>query len=276
MGKSTIRIDSIDSAPLVTIDYACPGPEDDKRDGNLPIISALASFLPNSLDALILTAGLKGVRGIPEISPGCPLGVAVAIWLEAMSAAGALPRCTRTGVILAGGFDMDQSSDYRDEVGAATAVWYAFSKRWKWVAGVTGEGDSPVPDQYQLGSSTRKGSFLLDGQSIDLDSLRIGGIGGILENGCDRDGQPRAEHSRILSGLAGVGVDMLVIHECPCGGSDRWPGSGIMKELLEDLPPMLVVCGHDYWDSPLLTLDNGTQILNVAQRVVVLKRPRKG
>jgi hypothetical protein len=48
-----------------------------------------------------------------------------------------------------------------------------------------------------------------------------------------------------------------------------------LRQVLESLPPALVVCGHDHWDSPLTTLDNGSQVLNVAGRVVVLRRHRK-
>jgi hypothetical protein len=258
------------------MDFSHAGSDVDQRIGTLPIISATASFLPDSLDALVMTAGLKGIRGIPDSTPACPLGVAAAIWLAAMSSAGTLPSRRRTGVILAGGFDTSEDSDCCDEAGIATAVWYAFSKRWKWVAGVTGNGDSPVPNQDVLpNSSSGKSVFLLDRRAVDVDSMRIGGIGGILDNGDGCNGRPAAHHVRTLNAMAGAGVDVLVLHECPSGGSDRWPGSVPLRQVLESLPPALVVCGHDRWDSPLVTLENGTQVLNVAGRVVVLRRHKK-
>jgi hypothetical protein len=270
--KHGVRINSIEPDPLVTMDFTHSGPDGDQRVGTLPIVTAFASFPPGPLDALILTAGLKGVRGVPEVRPVCPLGVAVAIWLETMTSAGSLPSCKRTGVILAGGFNSHENHQDDDEVGIATAVWYAFSRRWKWVAGVAGEGDSAVPDQYDQESSDHKGTFLLDGRAVDLDSLRIGGVGGILDDGINPDSPSGSARFRTLSGLAGIGVDLLVLHESPHGGRDGQPGSAALRDLLESLPPMLVVCGHDCWDSPMVTLDNGTQILNVAGRVVVLRR----
>jgi hypothetical protein len=46
----------------------------------------------------------------------------------------------------------------------------------------------------------------------------------------------------------------------------------VVRHALEAAPPTLLVRGHDHWPVPLATLANGTQVLNVEGRVVVMTR----
>ncbi len=45
----------------------------------------------------------------------------------------------------------------------------------------------------------------------------------------------------------------------------------MLREALEKARPTLVVRGHAYWELPMAVLPNGTQILNVDARVVVVR-----
>jgi hypothetical protein len=44
----------------------------------------------------------------------------------------------------------------------------------------------------------------------------------------------------------------------------------VIREVLLRHPPTVVVCGHCHWPEPLATLANGTQIVNVDSRMIVL------
>ena len=61
------------------------------------------------------------------------------------------------------------------------------------------------------------------------------------------------------------------MHDGPSGGAGQlgWP---LVRTALEQAAPTLVIRGHAFWDSPLATLKNGTQILNVDSRVVILQK----
>lgn len=109
---------------------------------------------------------------------------------------------------------------------------------------------------------------VLDGQSVVVDGLRIGGVGGIIGNASkpgrrDED----AQLGRIANVLA-EGCDLLVLHEGPHGG-DTQRGNPAIRSLIEEGPALLTVCGHCHWEQPLAEHTRG-QILNVDARVVVL------
>jgi len=245
----------------------------------LPITSAAVSGLPDPLDALILTAGLHGIRGIPESVPACPVGIAAAIWLDSMSSAGTLPPGNRTGVVLAGGFWPTSGEAHGDDAGGTISVWRAFRKCSKWVVGVAGDGDllDPLgtgPQSHTAG----KGLFLLDGDSIDVDALTIGGFGAGTSR-TDRSLESddcieasRLHHIQALETLSSAGLDILVLPWAPPTDSAGRSRSPELRRCLEDLPPTVVVSGLPLWDSPLTTLQNGTQVLNVTNRVVALRR----
>jgi Icc protein len=282
MANPRFKIDQIESRPLVTLDYKHLGPAGERCHGILPIVSAHVTGLPDSLDALILTGGLRGFRGIPEGAPACPIGVAAAIWLESMSSVGALPPGNRMGVILAGGFDPVCGLDCDDEAGRVGAVWHAFRKWVRWVVGVAGDTDSQdlTRDTRQRLQANGR-SFLLDGDSVDVDMLRMGGIGSPPpDHDCPEETDagtpdPTAGDLRAIRALSGVGIDILVLHWSPSGGSAGQPGSVALRRCLEALPPTVIVCCRHRWDSPLTKLENGTQVLNVTGRVVVLRRSAK-
>jgi hypothetical protein len=63
----------------------------------------------------------------------------------------------------------------------------------------------------------------------------------------------------------------VVLHNGPdVPGQD--PGVAFIREVLLAFPPTLVVCGHCHWRQPLQELANGTQVLNVDGRAVLLRR----
>jgi Icc protein len=65
--------------------------------------------------------------------------------------------------------------------------------------------------------------------------------------------------------------DILVMYDGPDvigTGLLGWPS---IRKVLEQSRSTLVLRGHAYWHVPLATLANGTQVLNVDARVIVLQ-----
>ena len=66
--------------------------------------------------------------------------------------------------------------------------------------------------------------------------------------------------------------DLLVLHDGPNVAGTDLPGWPSIRHVIEAARRMLVIRGHDHWANPLAVLANGTQVLNVEGRVVVLQR----
>jgi hypothetical protein len=62
------------------------------------------------------------------------------------------------------------------------------------------------------------------------------------------------------------------LHEGPDFPPQCLRGSPAIREAMEKARPTLVIRGHAYWELPLVALANGTQVLNVDARVVLIVR----
>ncbi len=139
------------------------GPGGITRERYLDRHEVLVDTLPLGLHALVATGDLQS----RELAAGNRLlGEAVAEQLRREMDP------ERLGVLLAGDFYANEGSDKMGSSGEVGEVWRAFAKEFRWTAGVLGNHDrlkEPV-----------EGTSLLDGQVVELDGLRIAGIGGIV------------------------------------------------------------------------------------------------
>jgi len=227
--------------------------------GRLPIQRATLSFSGGSpapeLDAIIACSDLQGVvRG--EL-----LGIAVAEQLEELAMEGVIPPAPRTGVILAGDLYSVPAANKRGGHGDVAEVWRAFAERFAWVTGVAGNHD----DIDQVAGET---IHLLDGDVVELDGVRIGGVGRIIGNPEKRGRRDEATQLALFDRVADAAI--VVMHEGPAGTRDDQRGNGLIGEVLEagDFP--LAICGHDHWEHPLSPIPRRGQVLNVDARCVVL------
>ena len=229
--------------------------------------------LPEGLDAIIATADLQGRERFEESPAGAPrlLGEA----LPKRLADEILPELNcdplKTGAILAVDFYTVPALDQRGGSGDVTKVWEAFGREFRWVAGVAGNHDT-FGEALHPTRATNGNRHYLDGRRVDLDELAIAGLGGII-------GNPRKPHRRTdedyvdaLIDLSDPPPDILITHDGPTGPQTGQRGSPRVTYVLNELRPPLVVRGHAHWDTPVVELAGGTQVLNVDCRVAILRR----
>ncbi|MFN0052261.1 MAG: metallophosphoesterase family protein [Planctomycetales bacterium] len=65
--------------------------------------------------------------------------------------------------------------------------------------------------------------------------------------------------------------DVLLVHDGPDGPLTGQRGLSRVRELLEASGMGLVIRGHAHWEQPLAEFPGGLQVLNVDERVVVLR-----
>jgi hypothetical protein len=180
-----------------------------------------------------------------------------------------LPPKEKTAVLLVG--DLGPDADEGD----VRSVWFALADACRWVAGVAGNHDAfgqctSVGDaRIALG---RPELHLLDESLVKLDGLTIGGLSGIISNSDGAWIRSESDFVAAMARLAQQGPDLLISHDGPNVAGTALSGWPSVRRALEAAPPTLLIRGHDAWRTPLATLANGTQILNVEGRVVVLVR----
>jgi Icc-related predicted phosphoesterase len=261
--------------PLIELPFlnAGRGPGGFYED-RLPVHCATVDQLPQGLCAIIATSDLQG-RERMRNSVSRPLRLLGEV-LPELLVSRILPELEIAqggdiGIILAGDFYTVPALDRRGGSGDVTAVWQAFADQFAWVAGVAGNhdtfGDSPSP---RHGLRNSQNVHYLDGEVAEVGGLRIAGIGGIIGNPQKLHRRTEDDYLAVLESLLESNCDVLVMHDGPDAPAAGERGSALVRELIELYPPTLVVRGHAHWQSPLVELVNGTQVLNVDARVVVL------
>ena len=254
-----MRIVGFESAPFHALRYSL-SLSAGSSTALLPFHRATVEGLPAMLDCIIATADLQGIVQSADAGP-ILLGEALASELEALRARGEVDSKDRTAAFLAG--DFHANADEAD----VRRVWLAVLRACRWVAGVAGNHDAFAPGTFEQGSA-----HILDEKTVKLDGILIAGISGIVGTKQGKGMRAPDTFASAIARLARQGVDVLLCHDGPnVSGTDLagWP---CVRQVLERCQPTLVVRGHDAWRTPLATLANGTQVLNVEGRVMLLCR----
>lgn len=239
----------------------------------LPVHTATVTDLPDTLDAIVATADLQGRERFEEAHGGPPrlLGEALPLRL----AREILPElnldASRCAAVLAGDFYTVPNLDSRGGSGDVTGVWKSFCQEFRWVAGVAGNHDT-FEDELEPKRRIHKNAYYLDGDTKHLDGLQIAGVGGIIGNTRKPQRKSDQEFLTHVELLAETCPDLFLMHDGPDGGDRSLRGQTMVRQLLEKMPPTLIVRGHAHWNTPLVELTNSTQVLNVDCRVVILCR----
>jgi 3',5'-cyclic-AMP phosphodiesterase len=233
----------------------------------LPVLLAKVNSLPNELDAIIATSDLQG------IDPRNPrlLGHLVSEQLENLAELGKIPSLQKTGIILAG--DLYAQINRRGGVGDVREVWQAFSRRFRWVAGVGGNHDSFGRTLQEIQAfQNRRGINYLDGEITCLDGIRIAGISGIIGKKTKPFRRAEEDFRKVIQELLNQSPDILILHEGPNDAQARLMGNESIRNELTQGSNLLVICGHSHWRVPMTAMPQGVQVLNVDSRVVVMVR----
>jgi Icc-related predicted phosphoesterase len=207
--------------------------------------------LPAAWDALVVASDLQGIATPAWGEPAALLGVSVARKIDEMDLG-------RVIVVLAGDLYSVPEANKRGGFGDVSSVWDAFASVGE-VMGVAGNHD----DVSRVAHGT-----LLDGDVVDIDGVRFGGVG--LVAGNDEKPGRRSEDVQLERLYDAMLSDVLVLHEGPHVDDDH-EGSVAIMDALESSSMKLVICGHRPWSEPLVRIGRATQVLNVHERVVVLQ-----
>lgn len=257
------------AAPFWEIPYYTAGPGGTRQAAVLPLLRATVDALPAGIGAVLACSNLQGRVSSVGAAPGSLLGEGLAAELLLLSAAGEIPEAHHLGIFLLGDLYADAEARIRGAHGDVGAVWRRFAADFRWVVGVAGNHDvtgrPPVPGHAR--------AHLLDGEVVIVDSLRVGGLSGII--GAAKEGRAwrRDERSFTAATRAVLRANphVLLLHQGPGGDRVEQPGHAGLRTTLERAAPVLTLCGHVHWREPLAALPNGGQVLNVDGRAVVLQ-----
>jgi hypothetical protein len=250
-------------------------------ENRLPVNHARVDRLPSGISAIAVTSDLQGRERFQDAAGNAPRLLGEVLPRQLMEqvlpilGAGDLIGGDSRSVaaLLAGDFYTLPALDKRGGTGDVTDVWLAFGECFTWVTGVAGNHDL-FGDRNMPRPSFAPPLHYLDGETIDVDGFKIGGIGGIIGNPSRPQRRTETDYLLTLEELLLQPLDVLLMHEGPDGPGFGQRGDVRIRSVLEDRisgdNSCLVIRGHKHWDTPFAELSNGLQILNVDARVVIL------
>lgn len=259
-----LRILELEEQPLAEVRYLNAARGGGTTVARLPITRGWVTELGDELDAIVACSDLQGI--VPGHDRESQLlGIAVAEQLEELAFDDVIPPAARIGVLLAGDLYSVPAADKRGGHGDVADVWAAFVQAFAWVAGVAGNHDD-ITNVSSIGERVH----LLDGDTVELDGVRIGGVGRIIGNPGKRGRRSEDDQLALLDRTIDADVDILVVHEGPHGDVEHGQrGNPTLRDVVDAGGVPLTVCGHDHWHAALATTEHG-QILNVDARAIVL------
>jgi Icc-related predicted phosphoesterase len=251
----------------------------------LAITLARITDLPATLEGLIFTGDLQGRELLPPTNRQRRagtfryregrrlLGEVVAEHLRRLCDRGDIPAADKLGIVLAGDFWAEPGSTRRGGLGKVGPVWAALGGTSRWVAGVLGNHDQyDGPRHDESNPRGPRKVALLDGDIVDMDGCRLGGVSGIIGDPFKPRRKSERRYLDLLEGILRDQPDIVVLHEPPEIPEAGCRGKASVRDCLVAQPPTLLVCGHCHWRAPLQTLPNGTQVCNVDARLIVALR----
>jgi 3',5'-cyclic-AMP phosphodiesterase len=274
--ETFMRILDLEPQPFHELAYWGAAVTGGPEERHLPILRAKVDGLPEQLDAILAAADLQGLEK-PKAGNREPrerlLGEALADEILALSAAGAIPRADRIGVLLGGDLACRPAAERRGGYRDVMPVWNAFN-RFRWLAGVAGNHDIMGRSPREL-RSFKKGTaiYFLDANVATADGLRVAGLGGVIGNPRKPYRRNESDFLNALRSLLSEKPDILILHESPEVPGRPGTGDPRIGEALREARDLLVICGHRRWEEPLAELEWGIQLMNVDERVILLMRP---
>lgn len=294
-----MKILKLNDQPIEKYDYLNAIPGGEVAEAQLPIYHGTVSGLPEGIDALIVASDLQGIVPVPRMEThtmtadaaaesdmdvllGVMLPAHVRLLLEVE-----WPEVDpdRVGVLLCG--DLYARRGKRGASGNPVPVWLAFREAFGWVAGVDGNHDlTDEAGAHRLQSG--EGIHYMDVPAV-IDAgppadgpapyaaaqsqlLRIAGLGGIIGRPDKPNRLPEKHYLQSVNKLLKQQPDCLLLHQSPGIPELGLRGEPLIRQALEAGPETVVFCGHTHWDTSLVQLNNGTQIVNADSKLFILTR----
>ena len=294
-----MKILQLNDQPIEQYDYLNSIPGGEVALEQLPIYHGTVSGLPEGIDALIVASDLQGIVPVPrtevhtitadtsaesdmDLLLGVVLPAHVRLLLEVE-----WPEMDpgRVGVLLCG--DLYARRGKRGASGNPVPVWLAFREAFGWVAGVDGNHDlTDEAGVHRLHSG--EGIHYMDVPAVinagppadgpashaaaQSQLLRIAGLGGIIGRPDKPNRLPEQHYLQSVNKLLKQQPDCLLLHQSPGIPELGLMGEPLIRQALEAGPETVVFCGHTHWDTSLVQLNNGTQVVNADSKLFILTR----
>ncbi len=270
-----MKIIHIDNNPIGSFAYKNTGPRYDlNEDGSnklieryLPIQKGVFEKSAPNIDALIIASDLQG--NVDGDGRSGLLGEHLAEYLRLLIESEFKISNQNTGVILAG--DLYAPIDRRGGYGDVRKVYTSFRDAFRWVVGVNGNHDKiGVYKVDEPRFRKEENITILHKESKVIDDFNISGISGIIGNHLKPNRVEEDEYLTTLRTMLYDQPDLMVLHESPDFVADNFDGNEKIRQVIEDSPKNLIICGHRFWKEAWREYQNGSKVLNVNERVIVL------
>ena len=239
-----MKMIDIESEPLTEVFFQSAAGGGRAETARLPIFRARANRLPTGITSLLVTSDLQGVA--PLWSAGGEARLLGEVLAEKLSELD-VPELSQLGVLLCGDLFSAPDASKRGATGDVTSVWAAFAVISKWVVGVQGNHDIY---SSHMNSLLSQNCTRLDGTIVEIEGLRIGGVGLIAGN-ADKMGRRSVEEQSRLIRHVSARCDVLLLHEGPPGAPHVQPGSEHILSAIHPDFSGLLIAGHCHWQTPL-------------------------
>jgi Icc-related predicted phosphoesterase len=176
----------------------------------------------------------------------------------------------KIGTLLCG--DLFTSMAKRGSSGDVRIVWENFNLQSEWVVGVAGNHDMFGTEEELNKFKSTEGIDLLHKKETEKSGITISGISGIIGRGDKPNRVEEAEYLSTLTKYLNKNTDIVLIHETPNYPDREFIGNERIRDTIEQGEEAIICCGHCYWDDVIVNFENGSTILNVDSKVLVLKK----
>ena len=161
-------------------------------------------------------------------------------------------------------------------LGDVKNVWRMFEEKFGTVVGVAGNHDSFGTAEEFEKFKREKGINFIEKEIRKIESIEVGGISGIIGQVDKPNRIEESVYLMMLKKLLLKQPDIVLLHQSPDFPPKSFEGEAKIREVIEKSPPNLIFCGHSHWSEALVELKNGSQVMNVDNRVVILINSRFG
>jgi len=254
-----VKFTKITDEPFHELNYRSSGRGGEIRNVTLPFYKAYVDVLPKGVSSFILTSDLQGRES--DESRNRLVGEAVSEEISLLCDLGEIPSVNF--IALAGDLYDFPELHKLGGTGDVTSVWNAFAKKFEYVVGVHGNHDIVVEDEME------SNAVVLDGISIIMQGIKIGGVSGIVGRTDRNQRKSREDFIKCLSKVTRSKNDLILLHQGPQGFDEAQIGDPEITKHLKTTGNAIVAFGHCHWADPFLEIGKN-QVLNVDNRLYVV------